>query len=104
MKDSIQSDSIRQETERVQGMIRRNIENVALIPGASRGEDRGERDGRSEVRAFYFMNAGSGKPAMREPAVDSLGNGNGARKPAPRVFQAVDLVAELIENPVGRHS
>ncbi len=85
-------------------MIRRNIENVALIRSASRGQDGGERDGRREVRAFYFMNAGGGKSALREPAVDCLGNGNGAGKPAPRFFQAVDSMAKLIENPVGGHA
>ncbi|HVZ61146.1 MAG TPA: hypothetical protein VG892_10215, partial [Terriglobales bacterium] len=76
MKNLIQFHSIRQETKRMQGAIRRKIEDVALIPGDSRGQNRSECNGWGQARTFHFVDATGRQPALRKPAIDRIGNRN----------------------------
>ena len=58
------------------------------ILGQCAPTDRRKRDGASQARAFYFMDAACGQAAVRKPAVHRISYRNGPRKPALRFLQA----------------
>ena len=81
----------------MQGTVVSDINDVAVLSGDARGQDRGESQRAGKIRAFHFMNASRGQAAMRHPAVHGIRHGNDAREPPLRLLQTSDLFTEFFK-------
>ena len=89
-KKLIQPYLVRKKTQRMQGTIGRYINDVALISGDARRENRGKSQSAGKACAFHLMNAPRRQAAVGHPAIHCIRDGNGARKTPLRFFEAAN--------------
>jgi hypothetical protein len=103
-EEAVQSHSVRKKTQWMQGAVGRNINDVALISGDVRRQDRGKSYSAGKARAFHLMNAPYRQTAVGHPAIHCIGNWHGARETPLRLFQTIEPLTEFFKGRVGGHS